>query len=303
MIIYLINCLPIVLHSRQSPFKVLFGRVPDYHHTLRIFGCQCYTWLVPYRWNKFQSKSQPCVFLGYSLTQHVFQCLNLHTGKIYLSHHVTFDENIFPLTKATPSAPQSTVTLCPAPSPHSIVPPVCMVPLYNLTITSSVPDVTPTVTLSPTPGMASSSPTNNSSCFTSPLPIALALPTRTHLMIIHAQNNIFCHKQFSVTTKHPFAPPLEPTCVSQALKDPRWRKAMKDEFTVVVSHGTWNLVPRPSTSNLIGWKWVFRIKHHPNGTMDRFKACLVAKRFNQRPSVDYTETFSPVIKPTTIRLI
>jgi transposase InsO family protein len=88
--VYLINRLPTVLHSRQSPFKVLFGRVPDYH-TLCTFGCQCYPWLLPYRANKFQSKSQPCVFLEYSLTQHAFQYLNLHTDKIYLSHHVTFD--------------------------------------------------------------------------------------------------------------------------------------------------------------------------------------------------------------------
>jgi transposase InsO family protein len=88
--VYLVNRLPTVLHSRQSSFKVLFGRVPDYH-TLCIFGCQYYHWLVPYRANKFQSKSQPCVFLGYSLTQHAFQYLNLHTDKIYLSHHVTFD--------------------------------------------------------------------------------------------------------------------------------------------------------------------------------------------------------------------
>ena len=78
---------------------------------------------------------------------------------------------------------------------------------------------------------------------------------------------------------------------------------MATEFTVLVSHGTWRLVPRPSTTNLIGCKWVFMIKRHPNGTVDRFKARLVAKRFNQRPGVDYTETFSPVIKPTTIRLI
>jgi hypothetical protein len=122
-------------------------------------------------------------------------------------------------------------------------------------------------------------------------------------MVTRAQNNIFCPKQLSVTTKHPLALPLEPTCVSQALKDPRWRKAMAAEFTALVSHDTWCLVPRPSATNLIGCKWVFRIKRHPDGTVDRFKACLVAKGFNQRLGVDYTETFSPVIKPTIIRLI
>ena len=122
-------------------------------------------------------------------------------------------------------------------------------------------------------------------------------------MVTRAQNNIFYPKQLSVTTKHPLASPLEPTYTSQALKDPQWRKAMADEFTALVFHGTWKLVPQSSTSNIVGCKWVFRIKRHPDGTMDRFKACLVAKGFNQRPSVDYTETFSPVIKPTTIWLI
>jgi len=63
--VYLISRLPTVLHSRQSPFEVLFGQVPDYHK-LRTCDCQCYPWLVPYCANKFQSKSQPCVFLGYS---------------------------------------------------------------------------------------------------------------------------------------------------------------------------------------------------------------------------------------------
>jgi len=78
---------------------------------------------------------------------------------------------------------------------------------------------------------------------------------------------------------------------------------MADEFTALVSHGTWHLVHWPSASNLIGCKWAFRIKRNPDGTVDCFKARFMAKGFNQRPGVDYTETFSPVIKPTTIRLI
>ncbi|RVW82770.1 Retrovirus-related Pol polyprotein from transposon RE2 [Vitis vinifera] len=199
-------------------------------------------------------------------------------GKLYLSRHVTFDENIFLFTKATTSTPTTIATPCPTPFSHSPVPPVYMVPLDDISVTPIAPDATTTLTQSPTPGMASSSSTSNPSFSQSPLPITPAPPTCTYPMVTRAQNNIFCPKQLSVTTKHPLAPPLEPTYVSQALKDPQWCKAMTSEFTAL-------------------------IKRHPDGTVDWFKACLVAKGFNQCSSVDYIEAFSFVIKLITIRLI
>ena len=189
---------------------MLFGQVP-YYHKLRMFGCQCYPWLVPYHANEFQLKSQPCVFLGYSLTQHVFQCLDLHTGKLYLSRHVTFDENIFPFTKATTYAPTVATIPCPTLSSHSPVPPVCMVPSDDISITPITPDVTTILNRSPTLGMTSSSPTSNPLFFELYLPIAPVPPTCTNPMVTWAHTNIFCPKQLSVTTKHPLAPPSEPT--------------------------------------------------------------------------------------------
>jgi hypothetical protein len=159
--------------------------------------------------------------------------------------HVTFDESIFPFTKASFSTPQTIASSPPAP-----VLPVCMVPLDNSTLISIRPEATTPVTLSPAPGMTSPSSTTHLCSSASPLPVEPVLPTRTHSMVTRAQNNIFCPKQLSVTTKHPLPLALEPTCVSQALKDPRWRQAMADEFAALVSHGTWRLVPRPSASQL-----------------------------------------------------
>ena len=116
-------------------------------------------------------------------------------------------------------------------------------------------------------------------------------------------NNIFVPKQLHTTTTHPLPESLEPTCVSQALKNPLWRNAMSEEITALLNHATWELVPPATSQNLIGCKFVFQTKQNPDGTISRYKARLVAKGFHQRPGLDYSQTFSLVVKPATIRLI
>ncbi|GKV28732.1 hypothetical protein SLEP1_g37748 [Rubroshorea leprosula] len=78
---------------------------------------------------------------------------------------------------------------------------------------------------------------------------------------------------------------------------------MSEEFSALVHQGMWDLVPAHPSQHLIGSKWVFRLKHNQYGNIERYKARLVAKGFHQRPSSDYFNTFSPVIKPTIIQMI
>ncbi|KAM2666634.1 hypothetical protein EV2_018443 [Malus domestica] len=96
---------------------------------------------------------------------------------------------------------------------------------------------------------------------------------------------------------------IEPTCFSQANKIHECRQAIADEFNALQRARTWVIVPRTQSMNILPNKWVFRIKRNFNGSIQRFKARLVANGFHQQPGLNYGETFSPVVNHSTIRLI
>lgn len=99
---------------------------------------------------------------------------------------------------------------------------------------------------------------------------------------------------------------IEPETYEQAMKSEereKWKNAMDKEMTAHKDNETWKLVPLPKNAKLIDNKWVFRIKTDANGNAIRYKARLVARGFTQRKDVDYFETFSPVVRYDSIRVL
>jgi hypothetical protein len=78
---------------------------------------------------------------------------------------------------------------------------------------------------------------------------------------------------------------------------------MQSEFRALQHNETWTLVPKHLGQNIISCKWIFRLKERSNGSMDKLKSRLVAHGFTEQFGFDYMETFSPVIKPATVRLV
>jgi hypothetical protein len=78
---------------------------------------------------------------------------------------------------------------------------------------------------------------------------------------------------------------------------------MADEFQALIDNDTWRLIPRPPGANVVSGKWIFKHKYHSNGTLALHKARWVVRGFSQQHGIDYDETFSPVVKPATIRAV
>jgi hypothetical protein len=319
--------LPTLVLQNQSPFSKLFKKEPVYT-LLRTFGCLCYPLLRPYATHKLQFRSKPCIFIGYGANQRGYRCLEPQSQKVYLSRNVVFDETNFPAKGHTLTSGSCTITtpldtpiifhpaqLSPSPTLDPYPSPTPPQPLLQPPIPdipSSSP-IVPSLHTSPpaSPNLSSPlQPNPDPLPFTIPVPLFVPSNRRiTRSLIGSSKPHSFLGFTSFLTTKHPLFTytsillPPEPSTYRQAASKPEWVSAMTTEFQVLLSNNTWSLCPHPLHHNVVRNKWVFKIKQDPDGSIERYKARFVAKGFDQLCGVDYRDTFSPVIKPATIRLL
>lgn len=122
-------------------------------------------------------------------------------------------------------------------------------------------------------------------------------------MQTRAKNKITNSTQKLTLLATPETKPIVPTTVAQAMRDPNWRQSMEDEYNAQIKNHMFELVPPRPEQHVIATKWVHTVKYSPDGTIRRYKSRWVARGFRQEYGVDYAETFSPVVKTLTIRLV
>ena len=334
---YLINRMPTPLLKFKSPYQLLFKQYPDYSF-LRTFGCLCYPYLRPYAATKLDSRSECCTFLGYSAFHRGYRYISMTSGRIYISRDVIFSETTYPFAAQSmnksyftdlPQSEQSILGSSPHDGPRQLL---TTEPLKSHQPSSNIPTAPPFHTesslasplmihsdspdppdspnqgstlnspfghipssnpLSPTNLDHHTSPSHTRTKSLSAIIQSLDNPPSTHLIRYPLP------KCYFVTSN----PLLEPQTYHSASKHSHWVKAMQEEYSALHRNQTWSLVPRPSNCPVIGCRWIYNTKFLPNGQVDRFKARLVAKGYHQEGGIDCHETFSPVIKAMTIRLL
>ncbi|KAG8490330.1 hypothetical protein CXB51_015871 [Gossypium anomalum] len=311
--VHLINRLPTLVLQNFSPYEKLYKVQPDYAQ-LRVFGSACFPHLRPFQPHKLQFRSSKCVFLGFGSHQKGYRCLAAD-GRVYVSRHVLFDELEFPF--------RTGFSCFKGDGPVQFRHHHSSVPVVTVTSSDSGLSCSRQVVSGPSPGSSASpsvlrSPSMVSSpgadCAEVPMPPSHAQspssdvpsavhersssPANCHPMQTRSNSGIFKPRVFSSVLDE-----KEPSTIDEAFQSAAWTTAAKAEYGVLISNHTWDLVPLPAGRRAVGCKWIFKVKRNADGSVARYKGRLVVKGYLQEAGVDFYETFSPVVKPTTVRVM
>lgn len=329
---FIINRVPSPVLDNKTPFECLYHSLPDYS-VFKVFGCLCYASV--HDSNKFDPRAIRSVFVGYPYGCKGYKLLNLATKQIFVSRHVIFHEQTFPFLNDT----HSTVNT----DPHQLQHWLSDIDDSSSPVlpSQSVPNVLPVPDVVPTPNVSTTSPTASSHVdddWTTLPPdndTLVSLHPDDDLPSFSADhflrkstrerhhpawwndykcNSIVKYLLANFVSSHAYSPDhqafmvqlhkaVEPKSFAKAVLDPKWVDAMNKELTALESNNTWILVPLPAGKQTIGCRWVFKIKYHANGEIDRYKARLVAKGYTQEPGVDFHDTFAPVAKGVTVKAV
>ncbi|GJT72849.1 retrovirus-related pol polyprotein from transposon TNT 1-94 [Tanacetum coccineum] len=266
---YILNRILIRTILGKTPYEILRGRKPTLDY-FRVFGSKCFILNTKDYLTKFDPKSYEGVFLGYSQNSKAYIILNKHTRKIEESLNVTFDETP-PPSKTSPLVDDDL-------DEEEAIREIEKKNLENV-VEDETLEIDEIVNIKE----SRNHPLEN---------VIGNLNQRTLRSQAQNQSNFYC-----------FISTIEPKNVNEALGDESWIVAMQEELNQFIANDVWELVPQPKNMTIIGTKWVFRNKLDENGVVSRNKARLVAQGYNQQEGIDYDETYAPVARLESIRIL
>ncbi|GKB17691.1 retrovirus-related pol polyprotein from transposon TNT 1-94 [Tanacetum coccineum] len=266
---YILNRILIRAILGKTPYELLRGRKPTLDY-FRVLGNKCFILNTKDYLTKFDPKSYEGIFLGYSQNSKAYIILNKHTRKVEESLNMTFDE--------TPP-PSKTSPLVDDDLDEEEAIKVTEKKNLENDIVDETLEIDEIVNIKE----SRNHPLEN---------VIGNLNQRTLRSQSQNQSNFFC-----------FISTIEPKNVNEALTDNSWIVAMQEKLKQFIANDVWELVPQPRNMIIIGTKWVFRNKLDENGIVSRNKCRLVPQGYNQQEGIDYDETYSPVARLESIRIL
>ena len=322
------NCAPSRANDYVSPHERLFGNTPDLSY-LRVFGCLAYRHITTMR-TKLEPTSERLVFVGYEGSSKSYKLWNPRTHRFVISTDVTFEETIFPLRIEPPRPSQPVIVPSAPPEPREYA----ELEIPDSDDEEDTPEVQPHTSdpsqqdpqLIPGPLQSHCPPPQT-------LTPELRRSTRPNRGIRRADPfntnpdrdrfqrglrpwvpGIWNNSQEAFLAATNLTPTGDPTTYECAIRTPEadfWQRAMTKEIGSLEDNGTWELVDLPPGRSAIKNRWVYvakpntggETKDHVRGNGKDYRARLVAKGFTQIAGIDYEETFAPVARLDSLRLL
>lgn len=294
------------------------GRKHSVTH-MRVFGCVAYAHVPDELRRKLDNKGEKCIFVGYSEESKAYRLYNPTTKKVIISRDVQFvedeawDGSIEKTVNISASIPQEENAVSASINIPAIVTPSTPIQAQQIS-----PQVTPASTVRTTSCIQGSSPTRgqqtpstvgpsgphstSSSDMSNPTLASLRRHKIRSIRDIYEQNEGENNSnQISLSA---FYSQIEDLVhFEDAVKDDKWVSAMDEEIEAIEKNQTWDLVSLPKEKDVIGVKWVYKTKLNEKYEVQKLKARLVVKGYSQQLGIDYNETFAPVARLDTIRMI
>jgi Reverse transcriptase (RNA-dependent DNA polymerase) len=309
---YVVNRVSIRTILNKTPYELWKGYKPKISH-FRVFGAKCFVLDESPKVTKFDSKSIEGMFVGYSNSSKAYRIYIPSQRIVIESVHVKFDENVNHKVEKgieivgveVPILDQDEVetrTDTIENQPEQTQPEM---DTTNIIETDQIIEDATNNEMDPiVEGMQTEE--------IQPSRIEYQIPQDLREVSSHPLSNVIGDPRERVKTRSElnqmighcaFVSHIEPKNFKDANVDPNWICAMQDELAQFERNRVWELVPKPNDRMIIGTKWVFRNKKDEDGNVIRNKARLVAQGYKQQEGIDFEETFAPVARLESIRML
>lgn len=262
----------------KTPYELWHGKRSSINH-MQIFGSDVFVHIPKEKRNKLSAKSAKCIFIGYDENVKGYRVWNPETNKVQVARDVIF-----------------------------LIEEQVSIKLGNSSSETKQKDVLDTFNSEEKPPAVGAD--ENTDIPVADIPVKGSTCEADEANVInnrlrerHAHHTCCCDStnHFAMT-----ATGEEPRTYEQAIHavdSDQWKHAMNEEYDSLIKNHTWALVKPPADQKVIDNRWIYKVKQNTDGSTERFKARLVVRGFTQEYGIDYQETFSPVVKFTSIRTI
>uniref|UniRef100_A0AAV1V9M7 Integrase catalytic domain-containing protein n=1 Tax=Peronospora matthiolae TaxID=2874970 RepID=A0AAV1V9M7_9STRA len=281
--IYIKNRLPSPKIDHKTPFEIVYKSKPSVKH-MRVFGCRALILKPREKRLKWDPKAREGVFMGYEEASKAYRVYDIGADQVVISRDITFDESTFDFSMDRPSDDDEDAELD-----------LDLLAINEDDVRQTVYKQTGKRKSEARPGMSRSARPRTG--------LEQAKDASVYDQDDDSTPPTFWRASANAVEATDLADPVTFQDAINGPEQAHWRNAVKAELKSMHLRGVFRAAKLPRGQGAIGTKWVFKIKRKADGSVEKYKARLVANGFKQKYGIDYTEAFSPVVKYVTLRMV